>query len=134
VVRSPLRQVFYLGDMPHTWVGAEYVRAIIGMLVHEDDASLELLPGTPPDWVAGKGLSIDRLPTAFGPLSMTAQQDDSALRIHLGPSLSPTTQVVISWPTRQRPRSVLVDGKARSDFGDEGMRLQRPFRDLIAQW
>jgi F5/8 type C domain len=134
VVRSPLRQVFYLGDMPHTWVGAEYVRAIIGMLVHEDDVSLELLPGTPPDWVAGKGLSIDRLPTAFGPLSMTAQQDDSALRIHLGPSLSATTQVVISWPTRQRPRSVLVDGKARSDFGDEGMRLQRPFRDLVAQW
>jgi F5/8 type C domain len=134
VVRSPRRQVFYLGDMPHTWVGAEYVRAIIGMLIEEGDGTLELLPGAPPDWVAGKGLTIDRLPTAYGPLSMSAQQDDGTLRIHLGPTLSPTTEVAVSWPTRQRPRSVTVDGKPRSDFGDEGMRLQRPFRDLVAQW
>ena len=71
VVRSPMRSVFYLGDMPHTWVGAEYVRAVIGMLMHEGDGRLDLLPGVPPDWVTGKGLSIDRLPTAFGELSMS---------------------------------------------------------------
>ncbi len=134
VVRSPIRSVFYLGDMPHTWVGAEYVRAVIGMLMHESDRGLELLPGTPPDWVAGQGLAIDRLATAFGPLTMSAQQDDTTLRMHLGPALSPTTEVVVSWPTRQRPRSVTVDGKPRGDFGDEGMHLQRPFHDLVAQW
>jgi hypothetical protein len=134
VVRSPMRSVFYLGDMPHTWVGAEYVRAIIGMLMHEGDRGLELLPGTPPDWVAGKGLLIEGLPTAFGTLSLSAQQDDHTLRIQLGATLSPTTEVAVSWPARQRPRSVTVDGKPRDDFGDEGMHLQRPFRDLVAQW
>jgi hypothetical protein len=134
VVRSPMRSVFYLGDMPHTWVGAEYVRAMIGMLMHESDRSLELLPGTPPEWVAGRGLAIDRLATAFGTLSMSAQQDGTMLRVHLGPGLGPTTEVVVSWPTRQRPRSVTVDGKLRGDFGDEGMHLQRPFRDLVARW
>ena len=134
VVRSPMRSVFYLGDMPHTWVGAEYVRAMIGMLMHENDRGLELLPGTPPDWVAGKGLAIDRLATAFGTLSMSAQQDDTALRIHLGPGLGATTEVVVSWPRRQRPRSVTVDGKPHGDFGDEGMHLQRPFHDLVARW
>ena len=134
VVRSPPRQVFYLGDMPHTWVGAEYVRAIIGMLMHEDDGRLELLPGTPPDWVAGKGVAIERLPTAFGALSLSAQQDESTLRVQLGATLSPATAVDVSWPKRIRPKSVTVDGKPRSDFGDEGIHLERPFKDLVAQW
>jgi hypothetical protein len=132
VVRSPMRLVFYFGDMPHTWVGAEYVRALIGMLMQESDGGLELLPGTPPDWVADKGLAIDHLATAFGTLSISAQQDNSALRIQLGPGLGATTQVVVSWPTRRRPRSVTVDGKPHGDF-DEGMSLQRPFHDLIAR-
>lgn len=134
VVRSPMRSVFYLGDMPHTWVGAEYARAVIGMLMHEGDGTLELLPGAPPEWVAGKGLTIDRLPTAFGALSLSAQQDDSTLHIRLGPTISPTTAVIVSWPTRQRPRSVTVDGKAHADFSDDGMYLTRPFRELVARW
>ena len=134
VVRSPMRSVFYLGDMPHTWVGAEYVRAVIGMLMHEGDGRLDLLPGVPPDWVTGRGMSIDRLPTAFGELSMSAQQDESTLRIQLAPTLNPSTEVAVSWPTRKRPKSVTVDGKARSDFGEKGMRLQRPFRELVSRW
>ena len=134
VVRSPMRSVFYLGDMPHTWVGAEYVRAVIGMLMHEGDGRLDLLPGVPPDWVTGKGLSIDRLPTAFGELSMSAHQDESTLRIQLAPTLNPSTEVTVSWPTRKRPKSVTVDGKARGDFGEKGMRLQRPFRELVSRW
>jgi hypothetical protein len=134
VVRSPMRSVFYLGDMPHTWVGAEYVRAVIGMLMHEADGRLDLLPGVPPDWVTGKGLSIERLPTAFGELSMSAQQDESTLRIGLAPTLNSSTEVAVSWPTRKRPKSVTVDGKDRGDFGEEGMRLQKPFRELVARW
>ena len=134
VVRSPIRSVFYLGDMPHTWVGAEYVRAVIGMLMHEEDERLDLIPGVPPDWVAGNGLRIDQLPTAFGELSMSARQDESTLRITLGPTLNASTELAVNWPSRTRPKSVTVDGKARGDFGEEGMRLQKPFRELVAQW
>jgi hypothetical protein len=134
VVRSPMRSVFYLGDMPHTWVGAEYVRAVIGMLMQENARGLELLPGAPPAWVAGEGMVIDHLATAFGALSMSAQQDDSALHVRLGAGLSPTTEVFVRWPTRQRPKSVSVDGKPYGDFSEEGVRLPRPFHELLASW
>jgi len=134
VVRSPIRSVFYLGDMPHTWVGAEYVRAVIGMLMHEADERLDLLPGVPPDWVAGNGLRIERLPTAFGELSMSARQDDNTLRVTLAPTLDAATELGVSWPLRKRPKSVTVDGKERGDFGEEGMLLQKPFHELVAQW
>jgi F5/8 type C domain len=134
VVRYPIRSVFYLGDMPHTWVGAEYVRAVIGMLMHEADERLDLLPGVPPDWVAGNGLKIERLPTAYGELSMSARQDDSTLRVTLAPTLNASTELGVSWPSRTRPKSVTVDGKERGDFGEEGMLLQKPFHELVAQW
>jgi hypothetical protein len=88
----------------------------------------------PPDWVAGNGLRIDLLTTAFGELSMSARQDDSTLRITLGPTLNASTELAVSWPSRTRPKSVTVDGKERGDFGEEGMRLQKPFRELVAQW
>ena len=65
---------------------------------------------------------------------MSARQDDNTLQIRLGPTLSPSTEIGVSWPTRKRPQSVTVDGKARGDFGDEGMRLQKPFRELVARW
>ncbi|MCC4598307.1 discoidin domain-containing protein, partial [Xanthomonas campestris pv. phormiicola] len=46
VVHSRPRFPRYLGDMPHTWIGAEYARTVFGMLMHEDDDGLALLPGT----------------------------------------------------------------------------------------
>jgi hypothetical protein len=74
---------------------------------------LELLPGTPPDWVAGRGLAIDRLPTAFGALSMSAQQDDGTLHADsLLRTLSPSHGRWMSAGRRGiRPRTVTVDGK-----------------------
>lgn len=133
VVRSQTRAPFYLGDMPHTWVGAEYVRAVIGMLMHEDDDGLELLPGVPPAWLNGQ-LTVRHLPTAFGTLSMSARQEDGMLRLTLEPGLVAHTPLWVSWPTRERPIDVTVDGKLRTDFTADGIRLEQPFSELLARW
>jgi hypothetical protein len=134
VVDSRLRHTGFLGDMPHTWVGTEYVRAVIGMLMHEDDTELELIPGAPQTWVAGSGLSITDLPTAFGRLTMTARQNGNELRIVLGEGLFSDIPVQVFWPMRERPQQVWVDGVLRTDQTKDGVRLERPFRELIAQW
>lgn len=134
VVYSDLRHDIYLGDMPHTWIGAEYARAIFGMLMHEGDDRLQLLPGTPPSWVAGAGLSVSELPTAYGKLSMTARQDGDRLRVVLGPGLREKTSLQLSWPSRRRPTRVVVDGRPAVDYSAEGIRLDRPFKELTAQW
>jgi len=120
--------------MPHTWVGAEYARALFGMLMHEQDERLDLLPGVPPSWVAGPGLRISELPTAFGALSMSARQEGSVMRVLLEPGLRPNAQLEVDWPARQRPATVTVDGHARTDYSADGIRLERPFRELVARW
>lgn len=134
VVDSRLRHTGFLGDMPHTWVGTEYVRAIIGMLMHEADTQLELLPGAPPAWLADGGINVDQLPTAYGPLTMTAQQSGSELRIVLGPGLYSDIPVYVAWPKRELPKKVLVDGQVRTNQTTNGIRIERPFRELVAEW
>ena len=134
VVHSRLRFPRYLGDMPHTWIGAEYGRTLFGMLMREDDDALSLLPGTPPSWVAGDGLAIDRLPTAYGTLQLQAQQRGDTLQLTLGKGLRQDTAVRVWWPTRTRPASVKVDGRAVRDYDAQGVLLERPFRRLEARW
>jgi hypothetical protein len=134
VVRSRPRHPYYLGDVPHTWVGAEYARALFGMLMHEEDERLDLLPGVPPSWVAGEGLRISELPTAFGTLSMSARQEGTVMRVRLEPGLRDNTPLEVDWPVRQRPVAVTVDGQGRVDYSADGIRLERPFRELVARW
>ena len=134
VVRSLPRHPFYLGDMPHTWVGAEYARALFGMLMHEQDERLDLLPGVPPSWVAGEGLRISNLPTAFGTLSMSARQEGPVMRLVLEPGLRNDAPLQVDWPARRRPLAVTVDGRSRADYSADGIRLEGPFRELVAQW
>ena len=134
VVHSRLRHPGYFGDMPHTWIGTEYVRAIIGMLMHEGKAALELLPGTPPAWLAGAGLRTSQLHTAYGPLTMTARQEGASLRVTLGPGLLPSTAMHVKWPTRSMPKKVWVDGQPRTNQTAEGIAVERPFKELVAQW
>jgi hypothetical protein len=134
VIHSRERYNGYLGDMPHTWIGAEYARTIFGMLAQEDLDRLTLLAGAPPSWVAGKGLSVSKLPTAFGSLTMTADQNDKRLRVALGAGLRKDTAVTVNWPSREKPARVTVDGKATADYDANGIRLQKPFKELVAQW
>ncbi|WP_414490118.1 discoidin domain-containing protein [Stenotrophomonas maltophilia] len=134
VVHSRLRFPRYLGDMPHTWIGAEYGRTLFGMLMREDDDALSLLPGTPQSWVASDGLAVERLPTAYGTLQMQARQRDGTLTVTLGKGLRSGTAVKVWWPARTMPKTVRVDGHSVSDFDAEGVRLAKPFKTLEARW
>ncbi|UYC16577.1 discoidin domain-containing protein [Xanthomonas campestris pv. phormiicola] len=134
VVHSRPRFPRYLGDMPHTWIGAEYARTVFGMLMHEDDDGLALLPGTPPAWVEGEGLAVQRLPTAYGQLSMRARQRGDVLRIDLGSGLRAGTAVRVAWPSRTRPTQVRVDGRRIDAYDAAGVVLAKPFRTLEARW
>jgi hypothetical protein len=134
VVHSRLRHPGYFGDMPHSWIGVEYVRAVIGMLMHEADDHLALLPGTPPTWVVGDGAGVSDLPTEFGHLTFNARQEGPQLHVVLGPGLREDIAVQVSWPSRQRPLQVIVDGQERTGQTADGILIERPFKDLVARW
>jgi hypothetical protein len=134
VVHSRLRHPGYLGDMPHTWIGSEYARTIFGMLMREADDGLYLLPGVPASWVAGSGLSVTRLPVAYGSLSMTAHRDGKTLTVTLDKGIRAGTPVRVFWPGRAKPVKVTADGKAVKEWDAEGVRFAKPFHTLTAEY
>ena len=134
VVQSRLRFAIYLGDMPHTWIGSEYARAIFGMLMREEDARLVLLPGAPVSWTRETGIGVTALPTAFGKLTMTAREEGGALKVSLQPGLGARTKLRVMWPNRKTPQSVTIDGRRNARFDANGIDVDRPFKELIAQF
>ena len=68
VVHGDPRTPSYIGDMPHTWVGAGLINAIRDMLVYEDRGSLVLAAAVPDEWLES-GVSVRNLQTWWGPVS-----------------------------------------------------------------
>ncbi|KJV28060.1 discoidin domain-containing protein [Luteibacter yeojuensis] len=134
VVHSRLRHPGYLGDMPHTWIGAEYARTLFGMLMREADDGLYLLPGVPPAWVEGPGLAVSKLPVAFGTLNVAARRAGGVLTVTLDKGIRPDTPVRVFWPGRVRPASVEIDGKAAAGWDADGIRVDHPFHTLEAHF
>ena len=63
----------HLGDVPHTWIAAEYIIALTSMVASERDATnaLELASGLPWKWIAEEsGFSVRNLPTQYGILNL----------------------------------------------------------------
>ncbi len=59
----------HLGDVPHTWIAAEYILSLTSMVADEREASsaLVLAPGMPWNWISeGEGFSVSQLPTRYG--------------------------------------------------------------------
>jgi hypothetical protein len=68
--RDP-RSPGHLGDVPHTWIAAEYLLAVASMVAAEREASssLMLASGMPWAWISEEsGFAVSSLPTRFGPL------------------------------------------------------------------
>ena len=73
----------YIGDMPHTWIGAEFATAIRRMLLREDGDTLELFRAVPDSWWEGEGITLHELPTTFEIANLRARRDQSHATIDL---------------------------------------------------
>jgi riboflavin biosynthesis pyrimidine reductase len=67
-------------------------------------------------------------------LSMSARQEGTVMRVLLETGLRNNTPLEVDWPGRRRPVAVTVDGQGRVDYSADGIRLERPFRELVAHW
>jgi hypothetical protein len=65
-----------VGDMPHNWASAEFIRLTIHLLALDRGNELHLLEGLPPEWT-GPGMTtrLSGVATPFGPLDMVLNTD-----------------------------------------------------------
>ncbi|MFN2443303.1 MAG: discoidin domain-containing protein [Thermoanaerobaculia bacterium] len=115
VWRDPATPKF-IGDMPHTWVGSDFIRSLVDFFAYErerDDA-LVIAAGVPLEW-AKEGVSVDGLHTHYGPLGYTMQPEGDGIRVRIDEGLSiPPGGIVVQPPfgeqvvIRQLPASFLL--------------------------
>ncbi|HXO26666.1 MAG TPA: hypothetical protein VOA80_04945, partial [Thermoanaerobaculia bacterium] len=100
VWRDP-RYPGFLGDLPHAWVAAEYVRAFLDLLVYEreSDQALVLAAGVPAAWAKGAGLAVRGLRTPYGTLDYSLVESGSRVRLRIGGGLRlPPGGLAVQWP------------------------------------
>lgn len=78
----------HLGDLPHTWISAEYVLAFAAMFADEREAddSLVLAAGVRESW-ASAGFSIVGLPTRWGTLDFSMKKEAGGFFVKVGGAL-----------------------------------------------
>jgi hypothetical protein len=90
-----------VGDMPHNWASAEFIRLTIHLLALDRGDELHLLEGFPRAW-AGPGMvtRLNGVATPFGPLDMTVQaaKDGKTLTVAVKPLAANCKSVVVHLP------------------------------------
>jgi hypothetical protein len=98
----------YIGDMPHTWIGAEFATAIRRMLVRENGNTLELFRAVPDNWWDGEGITLRELPTTFGAVNLRAQRGRSSAVVEMTLTGPAPERITFRYP---RVKQAQVDGK-----------------------
>jgi hypothetical protein len=118
----------HIGDLPHTWIAAEYVLAVRSLIAYEREADqcLVLAAGLAPEWIEGTGVQVHGMPTPYGSLSYSLHRIDSAtLRFEIGSRI--TGKLVLRPPLAAPLRSVIVNGSACTSFDRDSVTvLQTP--------
>jgi len=107
----------HLGDLPHTWIAAEYVLALRSLFAYEreSDRSLVLAAGLAPEWIGVSGVLVERMPTLYGKLSYSlCELDASTLRFDIG--RVGADKLVLRPPLRAPLGNVTVNGEAHTAF------------------
>ncbi len=103
----------FIGDLPHTWVGAEFIQAFLSQFAYEEAGRrLVLAAGLPRAWLETPGGSgITGLRTPFGRLSyhLEALPGETRMTVAAGPEV-PADGLVVDPPLPSRPVAITVNG------------------------
>jgi hypothetical protein len=105
----------FLGDLPHAWVGSDYLRSFLDLFAYERESgsSVVLAAGLPPAWLESPGgAGIRGLHTRYGTLSYAVRCDGKKVRLRLtGRSRVPPGGFVLSWPYEKAPVRATINGQ-----------------------
>lgn len=113
----------FIGDMPHTWVGTDFVRSVLDFFAYEDEdaGALVVGAGLKPGWLGGAGVALRGLHTAYGPLTYAARRGpDARVTVAFEPGAAPPGGVAVRLPGAWA--SATVDGQPAPVGADGAVR------------
>jgi hypothetical protein len=121
VVVSDTTRARFIGDMPHTWVGSDYVRSFLDMFVYErraggeGPAALVLAAGVPASWLEEEGVRVASLPTPFGKLGYLLHRDGDEIVMKIDAGLVPPPGGLLLAPPATGSIATIGGSPARLD-------------------
>ncbi len=111
----------FMGDLPHTWVSAEYILVIRTLFAYERhaDQALVIGAGVAEEWLSeGFEVKVKELPTYFGNLSYSLRLvGPGTLRLRLDGNLAMPPGGIVIKPPLPRPIRLVQEGdRAIKDF------------------
>ena len=79
----------FVGDLPHTWVGSDWIRSVLDMLAweREEDDALVLGAGVPLEWLQDPGIELRDLRTRWGRLGYTMRHEGDRIVVRINAGL-----------------------------------------------
>lgn len=131
----------FIGDMPHTWVGSDFIRSVTDMFAYEreSDTALVIGAGIRDAWVReSPGIAVRGLPTYYGALdyAMTAESSGpESVRVRISGSLRvPPGGIVVQSPYPRPLREALLDGARVAPNSAGEIVLRRVPADLTLRY
>jgi hypothetical protein len=122
VFRDPKTPKF-IGDMPHTWVGSDYIRSFLDMFAfeRERDSALVIGAGVRDEWVKeNPGIRVSNLSTEYGLLNYDMRASGNVVTVNLRAGIRmPKGGIVIWSPLEQPILSAWVEGVPAPVKGSE---------------
>lgn len=124
VVWKDYRTPKYIGDMPHTWVGSDFINAIRSMFVYENeyDQSLVVASALYQDWIdSPEGMSVEHLPTYYGEISYAIKKTQNSYHFSIyGDAKPPVNGIKIrNFNESRMPVKVTINGKESKEFTEK---------------
>jgi hypothetical protein len=114
VVGHDARAPRFIGDLPHTWVGSDFVRSVLDMLAYEreSDDALVVGAGVRETWVReASGVSVRRLSTRYGRLDLEMRGAGPGIEVQLRGDLRvPRGGIVVAAPGVTARWNATLDG------------------------
>ena len=132
----------FIGDMPHTWVGSDFLNAIRSMFVYEsasglDGGSLVLASALYQDWIdSPDGMSIEDLPTYYGEVSYSVKKENEryVFSIYGDVNLPKYGIKIKNFNSSKLPASVTVNRKKIKSYTKNEITINEFPADVIIEY
>ncbi|MCX6281352.1 MAG: discoidin domain-containing protein [Bacteroidetes bacterium] len=136
VVWKDYRIPRYIGDMPHTWVGSDFINAIRTMFIYENefDQSLVLASALYQDWIDWPaGMSVEHLPTYYGEISYSIKKDNNKYIFAISGEVKlPVNGIKIkNFNGSKLPVKVTVNGVESKDFNEKEISVTKVPAEVV---
>jgi hypothetical protein len=136
VVWKDYRHPGFIGDMPHTWCGSDFINAVRSMFVYENeyDHTLVLASALYQDWIdAPEGMSVENLPTYYGEISYSVKKEGNSYHFAITGDIDlPEGGIRIrNFNGGEMPSAVTVNGREIKDFNKGEIAVRELPADLV---